>query len=96
VARQLQNLQRLSLLVKAFRASLFPPLTRRLEFGKADIHYMANLCHNCACVFGMPVSTRRRMNLPSHVPKAMATVRGQTYADYAWPPVMGSFTSAMV
>jgi citrate/tricarballylate utilization protein len=25
-----------------------------------------------------------------NVPKSMAVVRGQTYADYAWPPAMGS------
>ena len=25
-----------------------------------------------------------------NVPKAMAQVSGQTYADYAWPPALGS------
>lgn len=31
--------------------AVFPVMTLRLEFGKADIHYMANLCHNCgACL----------------------------------------------
>jgi citrate/tricarballylate utilization protein len=34
-------------------------MTRRLEFGKADIHYLANLCHNCgaclhACQYAPP------------------------------------------
>ena len=27
--------------------AVFPAMTRRLEFGKADIHFIANLCHNC-------------------------------------------------
>ncbi|MBV8249280.1 MAG: tricarballylate utilization protein TcuB, partial [Comamonas sp.] len=31
--------------------AVFPAMTRRLEFGKADVHYLANLCHNCgACL----------------------------------------------
>ena len=31
--------------------AVFPAMTRRLEFGKADIHFLANLCHNCgACL----------------------------------------------
>ena len=69
--------------------AVFPAMTRRLEFGKADIHYMANLCHNCgaclhACQYAPP------HDFAINVPKAMATVRGQTYSDYAWPPVMGS------
>jgi citrate/tricarballylate utilization protein len=60
-----------------------------LEFGKADIHYMANLCHNCgaclhACQYAPP------HDFAINVPKAMAQVRGQTYADYAWPPALGS------
>ncbi|MCV6038656.1 tricarballylate utilization protein TcuB, partial [Escherichia coli] len=27
--------------------AVFPAMTQRLEFGKADINYLANLCHNC-------------------------------------------------
>ena len=26
--------------------AVFPAMTRRLDFGKADIHFLANLCHN--------------------------------------------------
>ncbi|MEI5617580.1 hypothetical protein WB403_51705, partial [Streptomyces brasiliscabiei] len=25
--------------------AVFPAMTRRLEFGKSDVHYLANLCH---------------------------------------------------
>ena len=68
--------------------AVFPAMTRRLEFGKADIHYMANLCHNCgACLHACQYAPPHEFAI--NVPKAMATVRGQTYADYAWPPVMG-------
>ena len=39
--------------------AVFPAMTRRLEFGKADVHYLANLCHNCgaclhACQYAPP------------------------------------------
>lgn len=69
--------------------AVFPAMTRRLEFGKADIHYLANLCHNCgacfhACQYAPPHA------FAVNVPQAMAQVRGQTYADYAWPPALGA------
>lgn len=36
--------------------AVFPAMTKRLEFTQADIHYMANLCHNCgACLHGLPI-----------------------------------------
>ena len=63
-------------------------MTRRLEFGKADIHYLANLCHNCgACLHACQYAPPHEFAI--NVPKSMATVRGQTYADYAWPKALG-------
>ena len=59
-------------------------MTRRLEFGKADIHYLANLCHNCgACLHACQYAPPHEFAV--NVPQAMAQVRVQTYADYAWP-----------
>jgi citrate/tricarballylate utilization protein len=68
--------------------AVFPAMTRRLSFAAADIHYMANLCHNCgaclhACQYAPP------HDFAINVPRAMAQVRGQTYADYAWPAPLG-------
>ena len=69
--------------------AMFPAMTRRLEFGKADIHYLANLCHNCgACLHACQYAPPHEIAV--HVPQAMAQVRGQTYADYAWPAAMGA------
>jgi citrate/tricarballylate utilization protein len=69
--------------------AVFPAMTRRLEFGKADIHYLANLCHNCgACLHACQYAAPHEFAV--NVPQAMARVRGQTYADYAWPPALGS------
>jgi citrate/tricarballylate utilization protein len=69
--------------------AVFPAMTRRLDFTKDDIHYLANLCHNCgacyhACQYAPP------HEFAVNVPQAMAKVRVQTYADYAWPPALGA------
>jgi citrate/tricarballylate utilization protein len=69
--------------------AVFPAMTRRLEFGRADVHYLANLCHNCgnclhACQYAPP------HEFAVNVPRAMAAVRGRTYHDYAWPRAMGA------
>jgi citrate/tricarballylate utilization protein len=69
--------------------AVFPAMTRRLDFTKDDIHYLANLCHNCgaclhACQYALP------HEFAVNVPQSMAVVRGQTYADYAWPAPLGA------
>ncbi|MBP7565337.1 MAG: tricarballylate utilization 4Fe-4S protein TcuB [Burkholderiaceae bacterium] len=69
--------------------AVFPAMTRRLEFGKADTNYLANLCHNCgACLHACQYAPPHEFAV--NVPQAMATVRGQTYHDYAWPPQLGA------
>jgi citrate/tricarballylate utilization protein len=69
--------------------AVFPAMARRLEFGQADIHYLANLCHNCgACLHACQYAPPHEFAV--NVPQAMARVRGQTYADYAWPPSFGA------
>ena len=68
--------------------AVFPAMARRLEFPKADIHYLANLCHNCgACLHACQYAPPHEFAV--NVPQAMARVRGQTYADYAWPAALG-------
>ena len=68
--------------------AVFPAMTRRLEFGKADIHFIANLCHNCgACLHACQYAPPHEFAV--NIPQAMAQVRGKTYADYAWPPALG-------
>lgn len=69
--------------------AVFPAMTRRLEFGKADTHYLANLCHNCgACLHACQYAPPHEFAV--NVPRAMAQVRMQTYHDYAWPPALGT------
>ncbi|PUA19865.1 tricarballylate utilization 4Fe-4S protein TcuB [Glaciimonas sp. PCH181] len=69
--------------------AVFPAMTRRLEFGKADINYLANLCHNCgACLHACQYAPPHEFAV--NVPQAMAKVRVETYADYAWPAALGA------
>ncbi len=68
--------------------AVFPAMTRRLEFGRADVGYLANLCHNCgsclhACQYAPP------HEFAVNVPRAMAVVRLETYRDHAWPAAFG-------
>ncbi len=68
--------------------AVFPAMTRRLEFGKTDINYLANLCHNCgACLHACQYAPPHEFAV--NVPQAMAKVRLQTYGEYAWPPALG-------
>lgn len=68
--------------------AVFPAMTRRLEFGQADIHYLANLCHNCgACLHACQYAPPHEFAVS--VPRAMAQVRRETYAEYAWPAACG-------
>ncbi len=69
--------------------AVFPAMTRRLEFGSADVHYLANLCHNCgACLHACQYAPPHEFAV--NIPKAMASVRVNTYADYAWPKAAGA------
>jgi citrate/tricarballylate utilization protein len=68
--------------------AVFPAMARRLEFRKADIHYLANLCHNCgscfqACQYAPP------HEFAVNIPQSLAKVRLQTYTEYAWPLALG-------
>jgi citrate/tricarballylate utilization protein len=69
--------------------AVFPAMTQRLEFGKADVHYLSNLCHNCgACLHACQYAPPHEFAV--NVPQAMAKLRLQTYSDYAWPAPLGA------
>lgn len=69
--------------------AVFPAMTRRLAFNQADIHYLANLCHNCgACLTSCQYAAPHEFAV--NVPKAMAKVRLETYAEFAWPRAFGA------
>ena len=69
--------------------AVFPAMTRRLEFPKADLHYLANLCHGCgACLHACQYAPPHEFAVL--VPRAMARVRQQTYSEFAWPRAFGA------
>ena len=69
--------------------AVFPAMTRRLAFGKNDVHYLANLCHNCgACLHACQYAPPHEFRV--NVPQSMAKVRVETYTEYAWPRALGA------
>lgn len=69
--------------------AVFPAMTKRLEFTQADIHYMANLCHNCgACLHACQYAPPHEFGV--NIPQAMAQVRLETYQQFAVPASFGA------
>ncbi|MBD3648197.1 MAG: tricarballylate utilization protein TcuB, partial [Pseudomonadales bacterium] len=64
--------------------SVFPAMEKRLTFDKADIDYLANLCHHCGSCF------HHCQYAPPHefdvnVPAVFQEIREQNVAQYIWP-----------
>jgi len=67
---------------------VFPAMEDRLMFGKADLAYLANLCHNCGeCLYACQYAPPHEFGI--NVPKTLAEIRLQTYEDYCWPRFLG-------
>lgn len=64
--------------------AVFPAMEMRRAFTDGDLNYLANLCHSCgACYYDCQFSPPHEFNV--NVPRTLATVRNDSYADYAWP-----------
>ncbi len=64
--------------------AVFPAMTRRLQFERVDLHYLANLCHHCgACLHACQYAPPHEFGV--NLPRALARVRLHTWADHAWP-----------
>jgi citrate/tricarballylate utilization protein len=64
--------------------AVFPAMELRRVFTPGDLNYLANLCHACgACYVDCQFSPPHEFNV--NVPRALAQVRAQSYAAYAWP-----------
>jgi citrate/tricarballylate utilization protein len=64
--------------------AVFPAMERRLTFSVPDMHYLANLCHNCgSCFYACQFSPPHEFNV--NLPRHLAELRGVTYRNYAWP-----------
>jgi len=68
--------------------AVFPALERRLSFDENDVHYLANLCHNCgACLYACQYAPPHEFQL--NLPRVLAEARQETYRRYAWPASLG-------
>jgi citrate/tricarballylate utilization protein len=64
--------------------AVFPAMELRREFSSGDLSYLANLCHNCrGCYYACQYSPPHAWGV--NVPKTLAEVRAEGYAEYAWP-----------
>jgi citrate/tricarballylate utilization protein len=67
--------------------AVFPALERRRTFTPSDVVYLANLCHDCrACYYACMYAPPHEFGV--NIPRALAEVREQTYAQYALPRVV--------
>jgi len=55
-----------------------------MNFPADDVHYLANLCHNCAeCYYACQYAPPHEFAV--NIPKVFAEIRAQSYEKYAWP-----------
>ena len=63
-------------------------MTRRSDFKVADIHFLANLCHNCgACLYSCQYAPPHEFSV--NVPNTFAIIRKETYIAFSWPKAFG-------
>lgn len=68
---------------------VFPAMERRLTFTRADLTYLANLCHNCGeCLYACQYAPPHEFDI--NVPRTLAKVRVYSYEEYCWPRFLGA------
>src|ERR671921_837502 len=68
---------------------VFPAMEERLTFGKADLAYLANLCHNCGeCRYACQYAPPHEFGI--NVPRTLAKIRLASYEEYCWPRFVGA------
>jgi citrate/tricarballylate utilization protein len=68
---------------------VFPAMEQRTVFAKADLLYLANLCHNCGeCLYACQYAPPHEFAI--NVPRLMAEVRVASYEELCWPRFMSS------
>jgi citrate/tricarballylate utilization protein len=64
--------------------AVFPAMEMRRSFADGDLNYIANLCHACgACYVDCQFAPPHAFDV--NVPKTLAQVRAESYAQAAWP-----------
>ena len=68
---------------------VFPAMEQRVTFGKADLVYLANLCHNCGeCLYACQYAPPHEFGI--NVPRTLAEIRLRSYEEYCWPAFLGA------
>jgi citrate/tricarballylate utilization protein len=68
--------------------AVFPAVELRREFSAGDLSYLANLCHGCrGCYYACQYAPPHEWGI--NVPRSLAEVRAESYAEYAWPAGFG-------
>jgi citrate/tricarballylate utilization protein len=68
---------------------VFPAIERRTAFPLEDLHYLANLCHNCGeCLYACQYAPPHPFAV--NLPRALAERRGESYERYCWPHALGA------
>jgi citrate/tricarballylate utilization protein len=63
---------------------VFPAMEERTVFARADLSYLANLCHNCGeCLYACQYAPPHEFGI--NVPRTLAEIRLASYEEYAWP-----------
>ena len=67
---------------------VFPAMEQRTTFAKADLTYLANLCHNCGeCLYSCQYAPPHEFGI--NVPQTLAQIRARSYEEYCWPAFLG-------
>ena len=75
--------------------AVFPALEQRAQVAVADLHYLANLCHNCAeCFYACQYAPPHEFAV--NVPKTLAEIQVRSYREYAWPSAFFGKSSAIL
>ena len=68
---------------------VFPAMEQRTTFAKADLTYLANLCHNCGeCLYDCQYAPPHEFGI--NVPQTLAEIRARSYEEYCWPAFLGA------
>jgi citrate/tricarballylate utilization protein len=65
----------------------FQALEQRVTFARADVNYLANLCHGCGeCLYACQYAPPHEFAI--NVPRTLAAARVVSYGQYAWPAAL--------
>lgn len=69
--------------------AVFPAMELRRAFTEADVACLANLCHDCrGCWYACQYAPPHPFGV--NLPRTLAELRAETFAEYAWPAMLGS------